>query len=64
MIVTNKALPIFIISFLFVCSLAPAQSENIIEIGAIDSVYSDILKESREFYVQLPESFQAGSKRI
>lgn len=63
MILTNEALPLLISSFLFVSSLAPAQSENIIEIGSIDSVYSDILKESREFYVQLPESFQAGSKR-
>lgn len=31
--------------------------------GTIDSLYSNILKDSREYYIQLPESFDASSNR-
>jgi len=61
---TNKAFTLLIGALFFGSTQkAEGQAKHIIEIGAIDSVYSDILKESREFYVQLPESFDASSKR-
>ena len=60
----NKTLTLLSCIFFFASiQKADGQARHIIEIGAIDSVYSDILKESREFYVQLPESFDAGSKQ-
>lgn len=33
------------------------------EVGIIDSVYSNILKESRELYIHLPESYDSNSQR-
>lgn len=42
---------------------ARSQSEYLVEIGTIDSLYSNILLDSREYYVHLPESFDASSKR-
>lgn len=39
-----------------------AQSTHLFQIGQKDSVYSNILKENREIYVQLPNSYQPGSK--
>jgi len=47
---------IFTIGF-FNYQMGNAQSTHLLEIGTIDSVYSDILKESREIYIQLPENY-------
>ena len=38
-----------------------SQTNFKIEIGQIDSLYSNILQESREIYIQLPESFNPDS---
>lgn len=40
---------------------ANAQSKYIIERGKVDSLYSDILQESREIYIQMPDSYDPGS---
>ncbi len=40
-----------------------AQSKFLIEIGITDSLYSDILDESRNIYVQFPESYDPDGKR-
>ena len=47
----------------FTTQVASAQSKYIIEIGEVDSLYSEILKESRELYVQMPDSYDPDSKR-
>lgn len=39
-----------------------AQSNHLIEIGMPDSLYSNILHESRDFWVILPSGFNEGSK--
>jgi predicted alpha/beta superfamily hydrolase len=39
-----------------------AQSNHLIEIGVPDSLYSNTLHESRDFWVILPEGFDEGSK--
>jgi predicted alpha/beta superfamily hydrolase len=56
---------ILFLSFISImcCSVqqANAQSSHLIEIGTLDSLYSQILNESREIYVQLPENFDPES---
>ena len=42
---------------------ADAQSVYPVEKGRIDSLYSNILKASRELYIQLPENFDASGKK-
>ena len=37
-----------------------AQPAYLLNIGVVDSLYSDILHESREIYVQLPENYDPG----
>lgn len=44
--------------FLLIHQKANTQSAHLFEIGKVDSVYSKILKESREIYIQLPENYQ------
>ncbi|MDB4727847.1 alpha/beta hydrolase-fold protein [Saprospiraceae bacterium] len=39
------------------------QSTHLFEIGSIDSLYSNILEESREIYIQLPEGFVPEEKQ-
>ncbi len=41
--------------------ISQAQSNFSVKVGAIDSVYSKVLDESREFYVQLPDSYNPES---
>lgn len=61
---TNRVLIIiFSILFFSLTQKADAQKTHIIEMGIIDSLYSDILNESREIYIHLPESFDESSKR-
>jgi predicted alpha/beta superfamily hydrolase len=38
------------------------QAKHLFEIGAIDSIYSDILEESREIYIQLPDNYDPESQ--
>lgn len=60
----NKAIIILFSILLFnTTQKVDAQRTHIIEMGIIDSLYSDILNESREIYIHLPESFDKGSKR-
>lgn len=40
-----------------------AQTNYQLKIGEIDSIYSNILKESRELYIHLPESYDSNSQR-
>lgn len=40
-----------------------AQTNYQFKIGKIDSIYSNILKESRELYIHLPESYDSNSQR-
>lgn len=55
----------FVLITLLFIGIGPAcaQSTYLVEKGRTDSLYSDILKASREYYVQLPESFDAESKK-
>ncbi len=50
---------------LLLCTVhqANAQSKHILEIGEIDSLYSDILHESREIYIQMPDTYHPESAR-
>lgn len=41
-----------------------AQDSYLYELGAKDSLYSSILEEQREFWVQLPESYEQESKQL
>jgi predicted alpha/beta superfamily hydrolase len=40
-----------------------AQSSYLINLGIIDSIYSELLMESREFYISLPESYHSNSEK-
>lgn len=40
-----------------------AQTNYQFKIGKIDSIYSNILKESRELYIHLPQSYDSNSQR-
>lgn len=43
--------------------IGEAKAQFLSQIGIKDSVYSEVLKESRVFYVQFPEEFDPGSDR-
>jgi hypothetical protein len=59
----NKLIIIlFGIIFFSTAQKVEAQRTHIIEMGIIDSLHSDILNESREIYIHLPESFDESSK--
>lgn len=62
---TNKV-AILLISICLLSFMLPssAQVKNIIEIGTIESLYSEILEESREFYVQMPDSYNPESEHL
>ena len=47
----------------FAITKVSGQSKYLIELGKLDSLYSNHLKENREFWVQLPESFDPNSSR-
>lgn len=57
----KKLLLSTIIAFIFINQNAKAQSDYLINIGQKDSVHSQVLSETREFYVVLPESYTEGS---
>ncbi len=53
-------------TFLLLCFIlqqGSAQPVYLFNIGAIDSLYSDILQESREIYVQLPANYDPASDK-
>jgi len=49
------------VAFLFFSFNSAAQSDYISQIGRVDSLQSQILNESRDFYVELPDSYVPGS---
>ena len=57
----KKILLSTIIAFVFFSFNSKAQSDYQIQIGLKDSLQSQVLNESREFYVELPESYVPGS---
>ncbi len=65
----KKILIISNVLFLFVCSIY-AQTPTIgvqtneIRIGIVDSIYSDILKETRPIWISIPESAENSQKRF
>lgn len=60
---TNKALILLLITIVFgAIQKGNAQSSHLYKIGVIDSIYSKSLKESREIYIQLPESFDPDNQ--
>jgi len=40
-----------------------AQSTYLFEIGTTDSVYSEVLNESRKIFIQLPQNFDPETKK-
>ena len=60
---TNKALILLLITIVFgAIQKGNAQSSHLYKIGVIDSIYSKSLKESRDIYIQLPESFDPNNQ--
>jgi len=59
----KKILLSTIIAFVFFSFNSKAQSDYQIQIGLKDSLQSQVLNESREFYVELPESYVPGSEQ-
>ena len=59
----KKILLSTIIAFTLFSFNSKAQSEYNIQIGLKDSLQSQVLNESREFYVELPESYVPGSEQ-
>ena len=59
----KKILIIFSIIFL-VSEYGLAQSSYLYELGTKDSLYSNTLDEQRDFWVQLPESYDRESKQL
>ena len=59
----RKNLPSFILILMLlgIYQYSWSQSNFKVQIGKIDSLYSNILQESREIYIQLPESFNPDS---
>ena len=57
----KKILVSTIISLLFIHHKSEAQSEYLVNVGLKDSLYSNVLQESREIYIQFPESFNPDS---
>lgn len=57
----KKLLLSTIIAFLFISLKGQAQSNYLIHIGLKDSVHSEVLNETREFYVVLPDTYVEGS---
>lgn len=43
--------------------IAQNKQQFLVQLGSIDSIQSKVLNETREIYIQLPASFQEGSKR-
>jgi len=62
---TNKTRFFFIGLIFFFQALIYAQDNQqyLSTVGIIDSLYSEILEESRAIYVQLPASYQSGSQK-
>ncbi len=59
----SKILIVLLAAILFgVNQKGIAQPKHLMKIGVSDSLYSDILEEQREIWVQLPESFNPSSK--
>ncbi len=57
---------LLIIASMFTLSQLPAQAQNatyLRQTGIADSVYSDILKESRHFWVELPPSYDPAASQ-
>jgi predicted alpha/beta superfamily hydrolase len=51
-------------SFLILfCTISEANAQFLSQIGLKDSVYSEVLKESRDIYVQLPDGYDPKSDR-
>tara|TARA_R110002020_G_scaffold419518_2_gene628709 strand:+ start:546 stop:1787 length:1242 start_codon:yes stop_codon:yes gene_type:complete len=46
-----------IVLFLLCTLLSAQETQFLYQVGAVDSLYSNILKESRDIYVQIPESY-------
>lgn len=53
--------PFFTLLLCIILQPGSAQSAYLLHIGEIDSLYSKLLQESREIYVQLPASYDAAS---
>ncbi|MGI9533081.1 alpha/beta hydrolase-fold protein [Lutimonas sp.] len=47
--------------FLLIFNISNAQSDFLIQIGLKDSIQSNVLNETRDFYVELPDSYVPGS---
>jgi len=54
---------VFLGLFILFSVLGPLQAQYLTQIGLKDSVYSEILKENREFYIQFPEGFDPESDK-
>ena len=57
----NKLLLSTIIAFIFINHKSQAQSDYLVHFGQKDTIYSEVLSETREFYVVLPDSYVEGS---
>ncbi len=53
----------FLCLLLLLSILGTGQAQYLTQIGLKDSVYSEILKESRQFFVQFPEEFDPQSNK-
>jgi predicted alpha/beta superfamily hydrolase len=52
----------FIIIYLLFQQTVSSQTEYVYQIGQKDSLYSNVLNESREIYIQVPESYTSDSE--
>lgn len=60
--IKKETLILMIVGFLFLAQELRAQSTpNIVETETVDSIYSETLKEYREFWVKLPENYNEKS---
>ena len=57
----KKLLLSTIITLLFINLKSEAQSEYLVNVGIKDSLYSNVLKESREIYIEFPEYYSPDS---
>lgn len=51
---------LIVFSTLFVKAQANKNPEYLQKVGVLDSIYSDILNESRQIYIQLPASYHSN----
>jgi len=62
----NKALILFFLGFIFLCQEIVKSQGNqqfLYKVGVVDSLHSEILNESRDIYIQIPDSYNLDNER-